>query len=272
MPKDPVVWSVHDDARNKSGTWSTPAVLDDLVISPTRPGRVRLDRRLRGALGAANLPAPVMGSPVVVDDVWIQGDCNGVLHGFDVSDPPLCASCGRCPRRVHRGDTSRLGRAHLRGHQGRARLRVEEHGVIVFVFLVIAFIVIPLIELYVFVQIGQALGFLNTIGAMQILVSFVGAWLAWREGIGILARLRRQVDAGKVPTDELIDGGGRRPGALHAPAPRLRLRRGGHVDAVPGERGSRWRNVLRKRFRITAVRRYNGPFDDGPGGPPVIDV
>jgi hypothetical protein len=24
---------------------------------------------------------------VVVDDVLIQGDCNGVLHGYDVSDP-----------------------------------------------------------------------------------------------------------------------------------------------------------------------------------------
>ena len=33
------------------------------------------------------LPSPLMGSPVVVDGVWIQGDCNGVLHGFDVHDP-----------------------------------------------------------------------------------------------------------------------------------------------------------------------------------------
>jgi hypothetical protein len=24
---------------------------------------------------------------VVVDDVWVQGDCNGFLHGFDVSEP-----------------------------------------------------------------------------------------------------------------------------------------------------------------------------------------
>jgi hypothetical protein len=24
---------------------------------------------------------------VVVDDVWVQGDCNGVLHGFDLSNP-----------------------------------------------------------------------------------------------------------------------------------------------------------------------------------------
>ena len=37
------------------------------------------------------------------------------------------------------------------------------------------------------------------------------------------------------------------------------------------------RNVLKRRFRITTIRRYNGrPYDDGsggpPSGPPVIDV
>ena len=32
------------------------------------------------------LPGPLWSSPVVVDDVLIQGDCGGVLHGFDVSD------------------------------------------------------------------------------------------------------------------------------------------------------------------------------------------
>ena len=29
---------------------------------------------------------PTWASPVIVDDVWIQGDCGGTLHAFDVSD------------------------------------------------------------------------------------------------------------------------------------------------------------------------------------------
>jgi outer membrane protein assembly factor BamB len=87
-PDNPVVWSVHDNSTNKSGTWSTPAVLDDVVIWPTRPGTVYgLDRATGAERWRVSLPAPIMGSPVVVDGVWIQGDCDGVLHGFDVSEP-----------------------------------------------------------------------------------------------------------------------------------------------------------------------------------------
>lgn len=28
-------------------------------------------------------------SPVIVDDVLVQGDCSGTLHGFDLSDPKV---------------------------------------------------------------------------------------------------------------------------------------------------------------------------------------
>ena len=30
------------------------------------------------------LSAPLMGSPSIVDGIWFQGDCAGVLHAFDV--------------------------------------------------------------------------------------------------------------------------------------------------------------------------------------------
>ena len=33
------------------------------------------------------MPAPVWQSPVIVDRVLIQGDCAGVLHGYDLGDP-----------------------------------------------------------------------------------------------------------------------------------------------------------------------------------------
>ena len=71
--------------------------------------------------------------------------------------------------------------------------------------LVLIFIVVPLVELAVIIQVGQALGVLNTI-ALLILVSVVGAWLVKREGMGVWKRFRRQVDAGVVPARELADG------------------------------------------------------------------
>jgi len=86
-PDAPVVWSVHDEGSSESGTWSTAAVVDDLVIWPTRPGTVfGIDRTTGAVRWEIELPAPLMGSPVVVDGVWLQGDCNGVLHAYDVSD------------------------------------------------------------------------------------------------------------------------------------------------------------------------------------------
>ena len=71
--------------------------------------------------------------------------------------------------------------------------------------LAILFIVVPLAELYVILQVGQAIGVLDTIGLL-ILISVVGAWLAKREGIGVLRRIQRSIEAGRVPGTELIDG------------------------------------------------------------------
>jgi UPF0716 protein FxsA len=71
--------------------------------------------------------------------------------------------------------------------------------------LVLLFIVVPIAELYVIIQVGQALGVLETIGLL-ILVSVVGAWLAKREGLGVLRRVRQQLDAGRVPAGEVLDG------------------------------------------------------------------
>ena len=36
--------------------------------------------------------------------------------------------------------------------------------------------------------------------------SVAGAWLVKREGIGVLRRAREQVQAGRVPGSELVDG------------------------------------------------------------------
>jgi outer membrane protein assembly factor BamB len=85
---DPLVWSVHDSGARESGTWSTPAVVGSTVIWPTRPGVVfGVDRDTGKVRWTKRLPAPLMGSPVVVDGVWLQGDCAGVLHAFDVRHP-----------------------------------------------------------------------------------------------------------------------------------------------------------------------------------------
>ena len=67
------------------------------------------------------------------------------------------------------------------------------------------FIGVPFAEIYVLLQVGHVIGILNTL-ALLILVSMVGAWLAKREGLGVLRRMQDSVNAGRVPGAELIDG------------------------------------------------------------------
>ena len=73
------------------------------------------------------------------------------------------------------------------------------------VLLLVLFILVPIAELYVIIQVGEAIGFVETIGLL-LLISFLGAWLAKRAGLGVLRRVRQQLDAGRVPAAELIDG------------------------------------------------------------------
>lgn len=93
-PDDPLVWGVSERPRLDSGIWATPGLHRDLLIVPTDTGRVLgLDRDTGEERWSLQLAGPTWQSPVIVDDVYIQGDCNGVLRGYDVSDtmvePPL---------------------------------------------------------------------------------------------------------------------------------------------------------------------------------------
>lgn len=74
-----------------------------------------------------------------------------------------------------------------------------------FPFLLLVFVVVPIVELAVIIQVGHAIGVLNTIGLL-LLVSFVGSWLVKREGMAVWRRFHDQVEAGAVPSREIADG------------------------------------------------------------------
>jgi outer membrane protein assembly factor BamB len=85
-PDDPVVWSL-DAAEigfeGAGGSWSTPALWEDHVVFTTAAGRVlAVNRRTGDVSWEAQIAAPAIGSPVVVDGVLMQGDCSGNLHAW----------------------------------------------------------------------------------------------------------------------------------------------------------------------------------------------
>jgi UPF0716 protein FxsA len=67
------------------------------------------------------------------------------------------------------------------------------------------FLVVPLLELFVIVNVAGSLGILPTI-AILVTVSLAGAWLLKREGTGAWRRIQQQIAELKAPTDSLIDG------------------------------------------------------------------
>jgi UPF0716 protein FxsA len=72
--------------------------------------------------------------------------------------------------------------------------------------LVLVFLVAPLVELAVIVQVAGAIGVLDTIGLL-VVVSVVGAWLARREGLGVVRRIQAALQRGQMPSTEVADGG-----------------------------------------------------------------
>ena len=71
--------------------------------------------------------------------------------------------------------------------------------------LVLAFIIVPFVELYVIIQVSHVFGVVSTL-LILLLVSIAGAWLVKREGLGVLRRVQMRVNNGEVPGREITDG------------------------------------------------------------------
>jgi UPF0716 protein FxsA len=71
--------------------------------------------------------------------------------------------------------------------------------------LAIAFVVVPLAEIWAILQVGRLVGPWWTI-ALLVLDSLVGAWLIRREGGRAWRALREALQGGRMPARELADG------------------------------------------------------------------
>ena len=74
-----------------------------------------------------------------------------------------------------------------------------------FVRLALLFTVVPLVELYLLIEVGRFIGVGATI-AIVVLTGLLGAWLARLQGLKVLAEVRASLEAGQLPTDAIVDG------------------------------------------------------------------
>ncbi|WP_429885453.1 FxsA family protein [Geoalkalibacter halelectricus] len=74
-----------------------------------------------------------------------------------------------------------------------------------FIRLLFLFTIIPVVEIYVILQVGRQLGVAPTV-ALIILTGIAGAYLARTQGFEIIARIQRDTAQGQLPAESLLDG------------------------------------------------------------------
>ena len=71
--------------------------------------------------------------------------------------------------------------------------------------LILAFILVPLIELTLLVQLHQQTSFLTTL-LVVVFTGMLGVSLAWRQGLDVWRGIHQQLAQGKNPSAEIING------------------------------------------------------------------
>jgi UPF0716 protein FxsA len=145
---------------------------------------------------------------------------------------------------------------------------------VVFAILALVFVVLPLSEIAVAIQVSHTIGVGETLGLIM-LFSIVGAWLAWHIGFSVLRKMRFSLAQGTVPTNELIDAALVFSGGVLLFVPGFITDAFGLLLLFPPSRHA-VRNLLKRRFRVRAYRygistTGTGPSGMGPTGN-VIDV
>ena len=71
--------------------------------------------------------------------------------------------------------------------------------------LLILFVIVPVTELYILIEVGKKIGSLTTIGII-ILTGIIGAYLVKGQGFMILKKIQNDLNEGIMPGDSLIQG------------------------------------------------------------------
>ena len=74
-----------------------------------------------------------------------------------------------------------------------------------FTKLLILFVIVPVTELYILIEVGKKIGSLTTIGII-IFTGILGAYLVKNQGFMILKKIQNDLNDGIMPGDSLIQG------------------------------------------------------------------
>jgi len=71
--------------------------------------------------------------------------------------------------------------------------------------LALLFIVVPILELMVLIEVGQVVGLLPTL-MLVMFTGITGAWMARAEGLRVFFQFQKELASGQLPGQALLDG------------------------------------------------------------------
>ena len=72
-------------------------------------------------------------------------------------------------------------------------------------FLFLLFIIIPIVEITILINVGEAIGAWNTVG-LVILSAFIGVNMLRYQSLSTLARAQQRANQGEIPGQEMVEG------------------------------------------------------------------
>ena len=123
---------------------------------------------------------------------------------------------------------------------------------------ILLFIGVPLIEIYLLIQVGQVIGALPTIG-LCVLTAIIGGALLRQQGFQTMRRAQENLNRGQLPAIEMFEGIALAIGGALLLTPGFATDVIGFLCLVPWSRRALIRAALR-RMQVTY-----GPVPGGPG-------
>jgi UPF0716 protein FxsA len=136
-------------------------------------------------------------------------------------------------------------------------------------FLLLPFIVFPIIELVILIEVGSVIGALPTIG-LVLLTAVIGAALLRQQGLATLLRANQRMQSGEIPAREVCEGFVIAIGGALLLTPGFVTDSIGLLCLLPGSRHWLVSRMLKRAVFSGQAGFFGGGFGQGPGGGPTM--
>jgi UPF0716 protein FxsA len=135
--------------------------------------------------------------------------------------------------------------------------------------LLLAFLLVPVVEIALFVQVGDLIGLWPTL-ALVVLTAVAGTALMRREGFAVLGRTQAALARGELPVGEVLDGACVLVGGVLLVVPGFLTDALGVLLLIPAVRRRLGKAALGWALSRGGIR-VHARSEGGPRGPVVID-